>query len=404
MTYFWMALGFIAYIVHSSYTVHFSINVLKYAQKNQVLLLLFPIINASVFTFAYLFEVPYYALYAFSGILYFIEFRVLAKTSLRQIWMLVITFLLNIAGVHLIVLIITGSVTNLTISEVYDNESIFFKTVAIAHIILFFMLYCIEKRIPRKTLTQVTVAKFYSETLSVVTTFLFVFINIDMWFMLVTSAQGVYTIFTIISVLCSIVLFFCLFFFNIHITNLQHYKRKADEIKVAHEKVLEKKNVAEFKLYRDDLTKLYNRRFMDRKIDELCNDANAEFGLVYADLAALKYVNDTFGHKAGDRYITKVAHIIKTAIREEDFSARIGGDEFLIVLTEITKEELKIVVKRIQKTIETQSANEKYKVYANLGYEHFAKNREQQSRVQVLEIVENFMKIEKESYYREGGR
>ncbi len=402
---FWIALGFLSYAFHSSFTLHFVVNILKYAKKSKSLLMIFPIVNASAFVFAYFSSESYYLLYILSYLLYFVEFKILASTaSFRQVWFAVSSFLLNIVAVHLAVLMLMARFLELTVREVFYNDTVFFQTVTIAHFILFFMLFIIDRTIPRSKLIQVSVTKVYSEIMSVVSTFLLVFVYLDTWIMFKIDVYVGYTWSTLVSITVILVLFFCIFFFNTHITSLQHYKRKADEIKVVHEKVMKKKSAAEFKLYRDDLTKLYNRRFMDHKIDELCEDKNVEFGLVYADLAALKNVNDTYGHKAGDRYIVKVANIIKMAIREDDFSARMGGDEFLIVLVDITRKELDFVVKRIQKTIEEQSAKEKYVVYANLGYEHFAKNRVRQSRTEVLEIVENLMKVDKETFYKEGGK
>lgn len=94
---------------------------------------------------------------------------------------------------------------------------------------------------------------------------------------------------------------------------------------------LEKKNLSEM-AYIDELTKVYNRRYGMDRIQELLND-KVLFSLVMIDLNDLKYVNDTIGHSAGDDYILTCCDVIKEQIRCEDMITRIGGDEFVLILS-----------------------------------------------------------------------
>lgn len=87
--------------------------------------------------------------------------------------------------------------------------------------------------------------------------------------------------------------------------------------------------------FEDDLTGLPNRRhFMDRleHAVALARRANHPIGLAYLDLDGFKAINDTFGHSAGDEVIRGVAHTIKDLIRAADTAARIGGDEFAVLI------------------------------------------------------------------------
>ena len=88
---------------------------------------------------------------------------------------------------------------------------------------------------------------------------------------------------------------------------------------------------AEEEALTDPLTGLRNRRAADLILERLCG-AGAPFGLLHIDLDYFKAVNDTLGHAAGDEVLARVGHVLRDQIRAEDCAARIGGDEFLLVL------------------------------------------------------------------------
>jgi diguanylate cyclase (GGDEF)-like protein len=81
---------------------------------------------------------------------------------------------------------------------------------------------------------------------------------------------------------------------------------------------------------RDALTGLANRLAWDEAIDAYPNGAPAV--VVVLDVDGLKAINDTHGHDAGDEVITDVARVLRAAVREDDLVARVGGDEFAVLL------------------------------------------------------------------------
>jgi len=86
----------------------------------------------------------------------------------------------------------------------------------------------------------------------------------------------------------------------------------------------------------DPLTKLYNRRFMDQKLDEKLLDLSMKgdiFGIIMGDIDNFKKVNDTYGHDLGDEVLKAVAVALKKSTRDDDYVSRWGGEEFLIIIS-----------------------------------------------------------------------
>lgn len=82
----------------------------------------------------------------------------------------------------------------------------------------------------------------------------------------------------------------------------------------------------------DALTELYNRAYFEEELARLERGRAFPVSLVVLDLDGLKKVNDAGGHAAGDHLLRRVAQVLRTAYRAEDVIARIGGDEFCVVL------------------------------------------------------------------------
>jgi diguanylate cyclase (GGDEF)-like protein len=96
---------------------------------------------------------------------------------------------------------------------------------------------------------------------------------------------------------------------------------------------------------RDPLTQCHNRRFMDEdlgKLEGLHQRNQRKLGFIMADLDHFKMVNDEFGHLAGDEILKQLAVILRQNIRKSDLLVRYGGEEFLIILMEITQDDVTI--------------------------------------------------------------
>lgn len=93
--------------------------------------------------------------------------------------------------------------------------------------------------------------------------------------------------------------------------------------------------------YHDGLTDLPNRRYFNDQLNQKLNHAkqtNQSFALMYLDMDRFKYINDSLGHNIGDKVLQEVANRLTKSVRESDFVARVGGDEFNILLPDTNRE------------------------------------------------------------------
>ena len=123
-----------------------------------------------------------------------------------------------------------------------------------------------------------------------------------------------------------------------------------------------KKRIAELErlVLRDTLTPLYNRRHFIDVLDRWSWRAHrygGDYGLFFIDVDQLKAVNDAHGHDAGDKMLVKIAETLQNCVRKSDVVARMGGDEFGILLENIKPKTLRDKAAKITKAVAKQRIN-----------------------------------------------
>lgn len=171
-----------------------------------------------------------------------------------------------------------------------------------------------------------------------------------------------------------------------------------DELKLANEKLKLQVEV-------DDLTGLFNMRSLYSRLDhelERARRYSRSVAVVMMDMDNFKNVNDEHDHLFGSFVLSEVGRLIRENIRKVDFGARYGGDEFLMVLTEIDLNGAKLFTERLRKTIENfEFKNDKHsrRITSSLG---FAITRAEGSKIDARSLV----RIADRALYdaKEGGR
>ena len=123
----------------------------------------------------------------------------------------------------------------------------------------------------------------------------------------------------------------------------------------------------ELKASMDEMTGLYNKNRLLALLDEKVYDSQ-NIAVIYWDVNRLKYVNDNFGHIAGDRLIIKVAEAIRSSARKDDAAFRYGGDEFVMIINDGTVEIVQEILKRWELAIGKAAEGCNFPVSASVGY------------------------------------
>ncbi|MGE5372205.1 MAG: diguanylate cyclase domain-containing protein [Solirubrobacterales bacterium] len=110
---------------------------------------------------------------------------------------------------------------------------------------------------------------------------------------------------------------------------------------------------------RDEATGLYNRNYFERQMNTLQGTRDARIGIVICDIDGLKLINDTLGHGIGDEYLNTVAEVLVNCFRARDTVARIGGDEFAVLMPDVTEAEIQQIQQRVYGTLDRMNVGER---------------------------------------------
>ncbi|MFD3158051.1 GGDEF domain-containing protein [Haloimpatiens sp. FM7330] len=143
--------------------------------------------------------------------------------------------------------------------------------------------------------------------------------------------------------------------------NIKLYKRIFKAEKIA-------RKLAEI----DELTDIYNRRTFMKYAEEqfeLAKISKEWITIILFDLDHFKRVNDTYGHLVGDEVLKKVGGILKNSFRENDIYGRFGGEEFIVLLTNVDKENILNISEILRKNMENEiiADGNKVKFTASFG-------------------------------------
>jgi len=103
--------------------------------------------------------------------------------------------------------------------------------------------------------------------------------------------------------------------------------------------------------HHDSLTGIHNRTFFEKEIKRLARSNEYPITILSLDADGLKIINDTMGHERGDEFLKNLALILKNSLRESDILARMGGDEFVIILPRTGYDTAQTIAARIKKNV-----------------------------------------------------
>lgn len=143
-----------------------------------------------------------------------------------------------------------------------------------------------------------------------------------------------------------------------------------------------------------DAVGIHNKKALEKKLNQIQElDDTLDVGIMMFDMNGLKYINDTFGHDEGDRFIKTFASFLTRILTENSFLARYGGDEFVIVQEHTSLDELEKMNVELQKIVDVYNTQADHEISYAVGYEVSYKNH--------YYLVQDLMKLADEKMYRD---
>ncbi len=362
-------------------------------------------LNTMLFAIVQLMQLDLYIIIIIFLVALTIEFKLISKTDFVQLFCGASIFVLHISAIITPLIVIISSIVNIPPAKLIKDTYYDHIAVIIICIVLSLAHELVKKYIDNTSIQRVTVKSKHSIIL-LSAIVLIVILQIDHSATMMTEIffSGQIILSLAIS-LASLLIFYLFFLYAINLIDASLYKRYSDKAIGEQQTISKQRETLITKIERDDLTGVFNRRYIMDELERMCEEESDSFCVLFIDINALKYTNDTYGHKAGDRLINKIAHAILITVRENDTVARIGGDEFLVLMPNVHEEDCNIVIERILHCIEQQNATDEILISASIGFTYVDEEVKRQGASHILSVADENMRKNKELFYkmREGG-
>lgn len=169
--------------------------------------------------------------------------------------------------------------------------------------------------------------------------------------------------------------------------------------------VTEKENaMAEIKhlAYYDALTGVYNRRYFEETFARIDRQENRPLAIIMGDINGMKMVNDNFGHKAGDALIKEAAQLIKDYIPKDSVLARVGGDEFVVLIPKATEKEIEQTTDILENELEKDiviNHNDNLNLYLSMSFGYALQGKTGECMDALIKKSESY--VYKRKYYNQ---
>ncbi len=393
-----MALGM--FFIYQLEIFKYAGEILTDARIHAIKLYFFALVNCLLLIICIDLPVRHAYIYGIIVIVLAIEFKLLTKARWLQVFCGSSIFAMNIAAITLPVVAIAGRLTSVAPADIFQSAQ--YRGIVIfciCFILPYIIMPIVKKFFSTLAIRHVTDTGKYSFLLlvSVLGIVLFESVFVATIFGDIQyDAQLLLAIFTSAFVLVS---FYYLFGYSCTLLNSTYYQKQSAALVHETQRLEDTKAVLNEKMERDALTGLYNRRYIISFLEELIENKNDGFTVLFVDINALKATNDYHGHAAGDRLIGRVAHVLSTVVREQDAVARVGGDEFVVVLTSETPDTAEKILTRINICLEKETQEEEFSVSASVGALYADSSIQSKGVDYILSRADEEMRINKKQFY-----
>ncbi|WP_305768218.1 GGDEF domain-containing protein [Candidatus Epulonipiscium viviparus] len=402
-------IGVIALVLNTAYSyvlLHVASKMVEDKSTSFIKKLMFSIANMVLYSLVYAFKVPHYIYYIFVFTAIMMELYSIGLTA-KEGACIASHAIVNISAIFLACVKLITAAYGVPANTVFTNIDIRLQIVSVMYILAMLVGVILFRNLGAENLKKVLSAKGYSEALTVLGIILTCYVAVDEYIIILGYSYEDQIIMVLATVFLVMSLYYLILYYTIKSLNIIIYREKTEAAKISYTRLVSKHNGIMNKVLKDELTDLYNKKYVINYISKMLAEPgteNTKQGIIFLDINGLKYVNDTFGHKAGDKLILDVTSAVRNSIREkhQDIAGRIGGDEILIFIPNIHQAGLDKIVERIRNNIRRKNEAEKdFLVAASIGAIMVDGDMAKLGLNNILEKVDVLMRMDKEKFYKE---
>ncbi len=401
-----IASSFFFCLICNFYIFHYISKTIENSNRSLPLHLLLSTVNTLALTTYYVFDLPHFMVYEVILLILCLEIFLLVRGRLSAAFTASAAFSLQITFIHVTSLYIISMFLGVYPIEMITTSQYRYLGLLVSSIAFFLLVAALDK-IPsaksvfsKKSINRLAISSKYSSIISVYCTAIIVLYSFYAHFLLTDEIFPQQLVIVIGMLSFNVTMFVYTFTYLVNFVNMVVYKRYSDIAEDEHNAIQITKKLLVDKIKKDDLTQLYNKKYIENLIDELCSMKDVSFCVLFIDVNSLKLVNDTYGHDAGDRLLLKVGKAISASVRSEDFVARLGGDELVVVLIDATEQYLNEVIHRIERNIQIQNSSEDFPISASIGAVYVDNELRNLGVSAILDMADKNMMANKKDFYK----
>ncbi len=358
------------------------------------------IFNTGMFIAAYYLQLPLPAKYILMYITLFFEFKIFSKSNNMHLAFGANVFVLHILLIEYFVVTVFSMVLGVPIFHIFKvNEFLYFTTVTVIFMVCFVFLKTFQKVLTVDDIIIISNNRFGAVSINMVSFFMIAYLLFDSIMLESPHMFKAQLVFIIATTVLSAFGFYLMFLHCLKICKASHFREKFHRLEQELVNNIKTEQILKQMAFSDNLTGCYTRSYALDFLSSLVTSNEINFCVAYIDMDGLKKINDTYGHNEGDKYIRSISHIIFNNIRKNDVFARMGGDEFIVILPGSGYKDIKTVVfKRIIDEINefNKTGHLPYNLEISYGIIDVNKNT-QYSVEDIIRLADSKMYIQKRS-------
>lgn len=394
-----MIFSCIIFFIFNYYTFNYISKILIDFKKDKLYYINLSILNTILMVIVYSFMLPYWLTYLIVIITLTLEFSEARKERVPQAFLYSGILVINISSAHVFFTSICCCIFKVIPYDLFYTPNLYFANTAILFISLFIVFKICSKIISPEDIKKVSNTSKYCGIFSIITIAILIYTVLDISMLNSKAFDFKFMPTFIFTPIYTLLVFYILFFYTINTIKMDGVRQRTNELEFIRRMNILNKQKIENKIIKEELTGCYNRKYIFSKLQNMYEENIYNFGIFFIDINKLKFVNDTLGHKYGDEYILNVSEVIKESVKEQDLVAKIGGDEFLVIVNDVTENDLIKIENDIKQNMEKlNEQTEKYEASASLGYIFVDENMLKLGVDEIIKLADEKMRLNKKYF------